>query len=401
MSEQSYYQPVEFGATLRGQAVQVATKPGFPNWEQITPAAALLADSVVTPPDARILHLGCGNGGLSVLLARGAPRGEVLLLDASCVATAMAERTLALNRVDHARVLGDPPELADVQGRYTVAVLEIPAGRKFARRWLALAHAALEPGGQLYLAGPKAEGIEALVGDARALFGAAATLAYRNHNRVAVATKAAGNHQFPDWAVEPGIAPGTWHHFELAVGDELFAIDSLPGIFSYDRLDDGTAMLLAALAAQPGQARHAQQHGRVLDIGCGYGIIGLAVARSGAAQVDLVDVSVPAVAAARRNIAAAGLANARARPSDAYSALGDERYDLIVTNPPFHAGKRIDYDAAQAFIGDARRHLAPRGRFILVANGFIRYERAMRDAFGGAEMIAGDRRYQVLQATVR
>ena len=70
-----------------------------------------------------------------------------------------------------------------------------------------------------------------------------------------------------------------------------------------------------------------------------------------------------------------------------------------MTNPPFHAGKRIDYDAALAFIAEARGRLTPRGRLVVVANGFIRYERAMREAFGNAEIIADNRRYQVVQAS--
>jgi 16S rRNA (guanine1207-N2)-methyltransferase len=139
----------------------------------------------------------------------------------------------------------------------------------------------------------------------------------------------------------------------------------------------------------------------VLDIGCGWGAIGLLAARRGAAQVDLVDVGLPAVAAAARNIAQAGIANARALPSDALGAVADARYDLIVTNPPFHAGKAIDHDAALAFIAGARDLLTPRGRLLVVANAFLRYERAMQGQFGTVETVAEDRRYHVLQASAR
>jgi 16S rRNA (guanine1207-N2)-methyltransferase len=139
----------------------------------------------------------------------------------------------------------------------------------------------------------------------------------------------------------------------------------------------------------------------VLDIGCGWGAIGLVAAQQGAAQVDLIDVSLPAAAAAARNIAAAGLTNARALPSDALSAVANERYDLIVTNPPFHAGKAVDHDAALAFIAEARDLLTPRGRLLVVANAFIRYERAMQGRYGSVETLAEDRRYHLLQATLR
>jgi 16S rRNA (guanine1207-N2)-methyltransferase len=387
-----YHRTVEFAATLRDQTVRIVSKPGFANWERVSPAAILLAETVTLRPDARVLHLGGGPGGLGVFLARRAPEGSVLLVEANYVATLMAGRTLQANRIMNALVQGDPASAAPEAASADVAVLEVPPGRKFARRWLALAHAALKPGGQLYLAGPKAEGIESIIGDARALFGQAATLAYRDHHRVALATKANAT-TLPAWATEPGIAPGTWHHFDLAVAGESFSIASLPGVFSHDRLDEGTAFLLANLRVRPGE--------RVLDIGCGWGAIGLVAARQGAARVDLIDVSLPAVAAAARNIAAAGLTNARALPSDALGAVADERYDLIVTNPPFHAGKAVDHDAALAFIADARDLLTPRGRLVVVANAFIRYERAMQGRYGSVETLAEDRRYHVLQATLR
>lgn len=385
-----YYREATFDAPLRGGTVRVVTKPGIADWERVSPAATLLAEAALTTPDARILHLGCGHGALGVVLARGAARGGVLMSDANYTATTMAARTVAANGITNASVADDPATIEPET--FDVAVLEAPPGRKFARRWLALAHAALKPGGQLYLAGPKAEGIESLIGDARALLGQGATLAYRDHNRIGVATKVEGV-ATPPWATEPGIAPGTWREFGAKLAGESFGIASLPGIFSFDRLDDGTAFLLAHLRVRPGE--------RVLDLGCGWGALGLAAARAGAWQVDLLDSSLPAIAATRRNIAAAGLANARALPSDATSAVAGERYDLIVTNPPFHAGKGVSYDAAGAFIAGARELLTSRGRLLLVANAFIRYERAMRERYATVEIVAEDQRYHLLQGSLR
>jgi 16S rRNA (guanine1207-N2)-methyltransferase len=384
-----YYRETIFEAPLRGGDVSVVTKPGIPNWEQVSPAATLLAEAALTAPDARIVQFGCGHGALGVALARGAAAGVVTLIDASYTATSMARRTLAENGVTNATVLDDPATLEP--GSFDVAVIETPSGRKFARRWLLAAYTALKPGGHLYLAGPKAEGIESLIRDARTLFGQGATLAFRDHNRIGVATKGTGSP--PHWATEPGIAPASWHQFTTTLAGTPFQIATLAGIFSADGLDDGTAFLLEHLRVRPDE--------RVLDIGCGWGAIGLAAAQQGASAVDLVDNSLPAIAAAQRNIAAAGLTNARAFPSDALSALDGERYDLIVTNPPFHAGKGISYDAAGAFIAEARQHLTSRGRFLLVANAFIRYERAMRDVFEAVDTVAENGRYHLLQGLTR
>ncbi len=387
-----YYRAVEFNATLRGAGLRVFTKAGFANWDEISPATNLLAETIMLPPDTRVLHLGCGHGALGVALARAVPQGAVLLVDASHTAIALATLTLAANGIANARVSGDPLAELPEAASFDVVVMEAPAGRKFARRWLALAGHALKPGGQLYVAGPKADGIESIIADAKALCGQSAILAYRDHNRVAVATLVEG-YTPPEWAREPGIAPGTWAEASVNLAGTRTRIASLAGIFSYDRLDAGTAFLLDNAQFRPGE--------RVLDAGCGWGALGIAAARAGAAQVDLIDNSLLAVAAAGRNIADLGLDNARVLPSDALTAVAGERYDLIVTNPPFHTGKAVDYDAAGAFIAGARELLAPRGRLVLVANAFIRYERAMQETFGSVETIAENDRYHVLQSPTR
>ncbi len=188
---------VAFVAELGNHSVRVMSQPGIPNWDIISPAQRLLAEGVMLRPNHRVLHLGCGHGALGVALARFVPNGSVDLVDASAIAVTLATETLAANNITNARVLPDP---AALEGEYDAAVIVIPAGRKFARRWLAQAYAALRPGGYLYLAGPKDEGIEALVRDAKELCGQGSTLAFRDHNRVGIATKGADVGTLPAWA---------------------------------------------------------------------------------------------------------------------------------------------------------------------------------------------------------
>lgn len=385
-----YYRTSELAPTLRGQAIRVITKPGLPQWDRVTPATGLLAEAVEVSPDARVLVLGCGPGALGVVLARQAPAGQVWLLDTSAIALAMAERTLAANGVANASVVEDITALPARAGACDVVAIELPKGRQLARRWLVEAHAALRPGGRLYLAGPKNEGVQSGIADLKALFGDAETLAYRAGNRVASGVKVGAREEAPAWARDPGIAPGTWHEFAATVRDQTFQLRSLPGIFSFEGLDAGTRLLLDHLEVPRG--------GGVLDIGCGYGIIGLLAARLGAGSVDLVDENLLAVAAAAENIAANGVHNARAFASDAFAAVGERRYDLVVTNPPFHTGKAVAYDAAEAFIAGARQSLNPGGRFMLVANRFIRHDALLRPLFARVETVAEDRSYHVLVA---
>ena len=124
---------------------------------------------------------------------------------------------------------------------------------------------------------------------------------------------------------------------------------------------------------------------RLLDLGCGYGLIGLIAAQNGATNVDMVDTNLLAIAAAQANLALYGIQNAQAFPSDALEAVIDRRYTHVVTNPPFHVGHSVDYQVTQAFIQQAWQVLEPGGQLLLVANKFIRYDLEMTPLFKHVE----------------
>ena len=386
----SYYQSGTFTTTLHGQTLRIVSKPGLPNWDRVTPATVLLAETIEAAPDAQILQLGCGHGALGAALARQVPGGHVALMDIDFIALTMAEQTLEANGAANAQVQPAISVLPDGAGAFDTVAMELPKGRKLARRWLVEAQAALKPGGTLYLAGANEQGIRPAIQDAAALFGEATVLRYKKGNRVARAVKVAPAASQPEWAGEAGIAPGTWREFEVGVRGYAFRLRSLPGVFAFDDdLDEGTCLLLDQLDVAPGES--------VLDVGCGYGIIGLVAARLGASHVDMVDVNLLAIASARENIAGNHVSNTEAFLSDAFSAVGNNRYDLIASNPPFHTGKSVDYAVAHAFIEHARSTLKPGGRLLLVANKFIRYDHLMRTTFDTVECLIETNKYHVLQ----
>jgi 16S rRNA (guanine1207-N2)-methyltransferase len=134
----------------------------------------------------------------------------------------------------------------------------------------------------------------------------------------------------------------------------------------------------------------------VLDVGCGYGVIGLLASRMGAAQVDLVDIDLLAITSARENIVLNDVRNAQAIPSDLLSAVTGKQYNLVASNPPFHVGVRTDYEIAHALIAHAQDVLEPDGRLIIVANKFLRYDRLMSTVFGNVHCLSETNRYHVL-----
>jgi len=385
-----YEQPRTFTAQLGDQTILFHSKPGMPHWDSVSPASRLLGEVARPAPDARTLLLGCGNGALGVALARQALTGEVVLFDINAIAVAMAQRTLTANAIGNARVWPEISVLPERAASFEVVLLETPNDRKLARRWLVEAHHALTVGGEIYLAGANDQGIRSIVDDAAALFGNAAVLGYKRGQRVARAQKFGEQPGDVDWAAAPGIAPGTWHEFIVELRGQTLQLRSLPGVFAYDRLDQGTRLLLETITPPVGM--------RVLDIGCGYGVIGLLGGKLGAAQVDLIDVNLLAVAAAAENIARNRVDGARAFASDGVPPDRADRYDLVLTNPPFHVGKAVDYEIARAFVAQTRRALRPGGQLVLVANQFIRYDQLLRLAFEQVACLAENRSYRVWQA---
>jgi 16S rRNA (guanine1207-N2)-methyltransferase len=119
----------------------------------------------------------------------------------------------------------------------------------------------------------------------------------------------------------------------------------------------------------------------------------------GASFVHLLDADLLAVAAARQNLSRLGLPNAMALASDVLQAVEGQTFDQIATNPPFHAGKAVEYLVAQEFIRQSWQVLEPGGQLWLVANRFIRYEQAMEPYFTKVESIAETGKYHLLLGT--
>ncbi len=384
-----YYKLHSFQVRLGNQSVEVVSKPGLPDWKKITPAEALLAEHVQLSPGDRILLYGCRNGALGVPLARSTAPGALALNDLTLLSATCAQETLRRNEVENAHFEAQPYKSTDQAGSCEAIVIQLPKGRKLLRRWLAESLQLLREGGRLYLGGANQEGIHPAVKDAQAIFGQGSVLGYRKGCRVVRFVKNEAAHDLPGWLQEAGIAPGSWHFIQFEHRGEAFQFANLPGVFSYEGLDDGTRFLLENLPAVEGL--------EVLDFGCGWGVIGALAGYYGAAAIDLIDANLLAVQSARENITRLGLEQARAFASDGLQAVGDQQYDLVLSNPPFHAGKPVDYQVTQAFLQDASNLLRPKGRLVLVANRFIRYERLMESSFRQVNLLAQDSRYHVLE----
>jgi 16S rRNA (guanine1207-N2)-methyltransferase len=176
---------------------------------------------------------------------------------------------------------------------------------------------------------------------------------------------------------------------EVSVWGQDLRLVSGSGVFSRGRLDPGTAVLFRETSPPTGD--------RILDLGCGYGVIGLAVAAaSPSAVVTGVDVNERAVLLANENAAALGLAGrfTASTPDDVDPAA---TYDEIWSNPPIRVGKAALHELLLAWLP----RLAPGGRAVLVIGknlGADSLQRWLGEQGWPTERLASAKGFRVLEA---
>lgn len=165
-------------------------------------------------------------------------------------------------------------------------------------------------------------------------------------------------------------------------------IFALPAVFSAAELDSGSALLLSTFESQ------STIKGRVLDLGCGAGVIGSSLkARFPTIQLTMSDIHAMALASARRTLEENKL-EGDVVASDVFSHL-NQRFDLIVSNPPFHDGIETNYQAVERLIEQAKVHINRGGELRLVANSFLPYPDLLDKAFGCHQVLAKSTKFKV------
>ena len=126
------------------------------------------------------------------------------------------------------------------------------------------------------------------------------------------------------------------------------------GVFSKDGLDFGSRLLLESIPLD-------EVGGKVLDMGCGYGVFGIILNKITSCEVDMVDVNLRALHLARRNVEVNCCSKISVYESNVYENV-HSKYSCIITNPPIRAGKKIVYD----MVINAKDYLLDNGKLFLV-----------------------------------
>ncbi len=169
---------------------------------------------------------------------------------------------------------------------------------------------------------------------------------------------------------------------------------SCPGLFSWNRVDPGSALLTDYMDQNI--------KGSVADFGCGYGYLSARMLETcpDVSHLICIDADYRAVRACKQNIGA--------RTKVHFDCLWDDlaapdnnftgRFDAVIMNPPFHEGRDTKASLGSAFIETSYNALKENGKLIMVANVHLPYEPVLRSMFGRVEQLASQNGFKILKA---
>ena len=377
---------------VAGGRYVVATKPGVPAHGSTDTASILLGDHVEILEGDTVVYMNSGNGLAAAVGARSSRAKKILSTDRNIVSIEAARRTVAANSGEVEVIAGHGASGIDASMVADSVAIRIPHEKLALVQLLYDAFRILKIGGRCYISGANNEGIKSATKLLERAFGNSNLLAYDSGFRIVSAVKQSDVPADEEVFESPFLPGNSFHEIDVSLRGQSFRIYSRPGVFSWDHLDEATEILAEHMMVLPGAS--------VLDLGCGSGPLGILASRlSGGGPLTMVDADIEAVRSASKSAEGASISNFRALPSDVAEAVIQERFDLVVTNPPFHVGKQTELSLPMQFIEDSWEVLAPGGQLFLVANRTLPYETPIKRRFGNVLMVHDGRRFKVLAAT--
>ncbi len=175
-----------------------------------------------------------------------------------------------------------------------------------------------------------------------------------------------------------------------SINDKDIKIISKIGVFSHNRIDDGTNKLLLSI-------KDHINAGSYLDLGCGCGVIGIYLALNGVKNITLSDVSANALYASYENAKLNNVSSSiKCVASDMLNNV--DNFDNIISNPPFHDGMKVSIDVTLAMLNELKEHVNNKGQVIIVGNTFLMYEKYLDNVFNNSEILYKDTKFTVVKS---
>ncbi|HFH9838014.1 TPA: class I SAM-dependent methyltransferase [Streptococcus suis] len=179
------------------------------------------------------------------------------------------------------------------------------------------------------------------------------------------------------------------HELHVRLLDTPMSFLTDAGVFSKKMVDYGSQVLLNALELENSEGKS------LLDVGCGYGPLGLTLAKVHGLDVTMVDINSRALELAEKNASKNGV-TASIFQSDIYEAV-EGQFDYVISNPPIRAGKAVVHQV----IAGAKEHLNAGGRLTIVIQkkqGAPSAKKRMEEVFGNCQIIKKDKGYYILES---
>lgn len=341
-------------------------------------AEQLLVKEIPAFSETRILCTSLGRGQFAQTAASYFPRAQVVCQ--------FFDRYLADEAIQHCGAgqggEGQPQVVCDAdfpEGPFDLVVIPVdPRGdSELGRDLLQTGHERLAAGGRLLTATSNCDD-QWLHGEMRKLFDKV-TRRPMDEGVLYLATKTSELKKHKNFECE----------FAFRDQERLIKAVSRPGVFSHRSLDSGARALMNTMIIRDGD--------RILDLGCGSGVVALAAAFRGPhVKVDAVDSHARAIECTAKGATLNGLVNLKAFLNADGDAPEPASYDLVLGNPPYYS----DYRIAEVFLQGARRALKPGGKVLIVAKSYAWYETRMPELFDDVKLHE-HKQYTVVEATQR
>lgn len=176
------------------------------------------------------------------------------------------------------------------------------------------------------------------------------------------------------------------------IGGYDFVLMTDAGVFSKNKIDTGSEVLIEA--AQ----KSIFPEGKLLDLGCGYGTIGLTLAKTfPEREVEMVDVNERALKLSQENAVLNQVENVEIYQSNIFGSIDEKKYAAIISNPPIRAGKQVVHQ----ILSESYDHLVEGGKLQIVIQkkqGAPSAKKKMQEVFGNVERISLEKGYWVLES---
>ena len=356
----------------------------------IEQALAFLAQK----PESQILLINDQFGAISTILTDHIPAHQVYVVQDSWVGHAAIKQNIAANDKQLPRLLTSTDKWPPVD----LVLLKLPHNHSYLHYVLAQCRAIL-PQATPLIACAKAKDIHRNV----------VSLISREYGE-AHASLTIKKCRYINATLQPTPEQSDYHPIVWTLADHQLQVVNHANVFAREQLDIGARFLLQHLPKfelpyETPCETNVDTPKRVIDLGCGNGVLGLAMlAQDPKVQVLFSDDSALAIASAAASVEAnnpSWLTRSNFVQDDCLSQQADQSADLVLCNPPFHQQQAVTDHIAWQMFTDARRVLVKGGRLRIVANRHLGYSEKLARLFGGCIHIASNAKFTILEAIKR